>query len=161
MPGQLIQQCFKQLLKYHESNQIQQGTPRKRQECYYIFAATYPNEIIQYKARYMVLHVDSDAEYLTIPEERSYYAGHFHLSDWTSPIPIKPNPERNRRIHIECKKILNVVSSTAKTETCGTFNNGKTTISMRTDLISLEHKQPSTHLKNDNYTTEGFVKSGI
>ena len=38
------------------------------------------NEI--YKASNMVLHVDSDAAYLTMPEARSCYAGHFYLSNW-------------------------------------------------------------------------------
>ena len=31
------------------------------------YAATYPNESIHYKASNMVLHMDSDAVYLTIP----------------------------------------------------------------------------------------------
>ena len=36
------------------------------------YAATYPNKILRYKASDMVLHVDSDAEYLTIPEEKYF-----------------------------------------------------------------------------------------
>ena len=78
------------------------------------YAETYPNTIIQYKASDMVLHVDSDAAYLTMPEERSCYAGHFYLSDCPSPNPIKPNPKINGPIHTECKEIRNVVSSAAE-----------------------------------------------
>ena len=63
------------------------------------YVATYPNGIICYKASNMFLHVDSEASYLTIPKELSCYKGHFYLSDWTSPSPIKPNPYRNGSIH--------------------------------------------------------------
>ena len=85
----------------------------------------------------------------------------FYLSDWPSPSPIKPNPERNGPIHTDCKTIRNVVSSAVESETRVTFNNGKTAISMQPDLIALDHKQPETPLKTDSYTTEGFVNSGM
>ena len=81
------------------------------------YAVTYQNVILQYKDSDMVLHVDSDAAYLTMPEARSCYAGHFYLSDWNSPSPIKPNPERNGPIHTECKTIRNVMFSAAEAET--------------------------------------------
>ena len=94
------------------------------------YAATYPNEILRYKASDVVLHVDSDAAYLTMPEARRCYSGHFYLSDWPSPSPIKPNPDINGPIHTECKTILNVVSSAAEAETFGIFNNSKIDIGM-------------------------------
>ena len=94
----------------------------------------------------MVLHVDSDAKYITMPEERSCHAGHFYLRDWPSPSPIKPNPEINRPTHTECKKIRNALSLGAEAETC-----------VQPVLITLDHKQPATPLKTDNYKTEGFV----
>ena len=94
------------------------------------YAATYPNEILRYKASDVVLHVDSDAAYLTMPEARRCYSGHFYLSDWPSPSPIKPNPDINGPIHTECKTILNVVSSAAEAETFGNFNNSKIDIGM-------------------------------
>ena len=125
------------------------------------YDATYPNAIFCYKVSEMVLHVDLDTAYLTMPEVRSCYEGHFYLSDWPSPITIKPNPERNIPIHMECKTIRNVVSSTAEDEKCGTFNNGKKYINMQPALITLYHKQPATPLKTDNSTTEGFVNSGM
>ena len=46
------------------------------------YSATYPNEIFRYKASDMVLHVDLDVAYITMPEERTYYAGDFYLSNW-------------------------------------------------------------------------------
>ena len=66
------------------------------------YAATCPNAILRYTDRDMVLHVDSDAAYPTMPDQRSCYAGHFYLSYWPSTSPIKPNTERNGPIHTEC-----------------------------------------------------------
>ena len=109
----------------------------------------------------MFLHVDSDVAYLTIPEAQSCYSGHFYLSDWPSPSPIKPNSERNGPIHTECKKIRNVVSSADEAEICVTSNNEKTAIGMRPALILLDLRQPATPLKTDNSTREVFVKSGM
>ena len=94
------------------------------------YAATYPNAVVRYHVSDMVHNVDSDAVYLTMLEARSCYAGHFYLSDWISPEPVKPSPKRNGLIHAECKKIHNVVSSAAEAETCGTFNNGKVAINI-------------------------------
>ena len=63
------------------------------------YASTYPNAILSYEASDIFLHVDSDPAYLTMPDSRSFYSGHFYFSDWPSPSPIKPNPERNGPIH--------------------------------------------------------------
>ena len=68
-------------MKYRESDRIQQGTLRKKARSLIDYAATYLNETIWYKSRDMVLHVDSEAAYLTVPEAKSCYAGHFYLSD--------------------------------------------------------------------------------
>ena len=83
------------------------------------------------------------------------------MSNWPSPSPIKPNPERNGPIHTECKTIRNVVSSADESETCGTFKNRKTDIDMRQALITLDHEKPATPLKTDNSKTEGFINSGM
>ena len=72
------------------------------------YAATYLNVILSYKGIYIVLHVDSDSAYLTMPKTRSCYSGHFYLSNWPSPSPIKPNPARNDPIHAECKTNLKI-----------------------------------------------------
>ena len=125
------------------------------------FAATDPNEVICYKASDMVIHVDSDTSYISMPGARSWYARNFYLSNWTSPRPIKPTPKINGPIHTECKTIRNVVSSAAEAEKCGTSNNVKIETVMRPVLITLDHKQPASPLKSENSTTEGFVNSGM
>ena len=126
-----------------------------------VYAATYPNETIRYKASDMVLHVDPDAVYLVMSEARSFYNGHFYLSYWPSPKLMKPNPEINVPIHTYCKTIRNVVSSVVESETYGTFNTSKAAILMWPALIILDHKQLAKPLKTNNSTTEGFLNSGM
>ena len=109
----------------------------------------------------MVLYVESDAVYITVPEAISCYSSHFYLRYWPSPSPIKPNPERKVPIHTDCITIRNIVSSSAEYETCRNSNNRISAIVMQPALISLDHKQPSTPLKTDNYTTELFVNFGM
>ena len=89
------------------------------------YAAKYSNAVIQYHTSDMVLHVDSYAAYLTIMEDQSFYNTNFYLGDWTSPHPVRTSPKINGPIYKECKIILNMVSSSSESETCGTFNNGK------------------------------------
>ena len=96
-----------------------------------------------------------------MPEARSCYVGNFYLGDWPSPRPITHTPKINVPIQKYCKTVSNVVYSSEEAETCVDLNNNKTAICMRTDLISLEHKQQATPLKTDNSTTSGFVKSGM
>ena len=55
------------------------------------YAATYPNAIIRYHARKMVLHIESDAAYLVMLEARSVYAGHFYLGSWPRDKPNLPS----------------------------------------------------------------------
>ena len=109
----------------------------------------------------MFLRVYSDAVYITIPESRSCYAGTFYLSCWSSPRTVKPTPKIKGHIHTKCKTIRTMVSSEAEAETCGIFDNGKTGIGMRPNLIALDHKQPETPLKMENSATEGFLNSGM
>ena len=125
------------------------------------YAVTYPNAVIHYNASDMVLHLDPEAAYLTMPEERSCYVGIFYLSRWPSLRPVKTTLKRNGPIHTEWKTIHNVVSSAAEAEAFEAFNIGKTAIDMRPYLITLDRKQPFTPLKTENPTTEVFVNSGM
>ena len=54
-------------MKYRDSNQKQQMTPRKKKKMSLDYAATYPNAVIRYKSSNMVLRVDLDASYINIP----------------------------------------------------------------------------------------------
>jgi hypothetical protein len=40
------------------------------------YCATHPNAVVRYHASDMILHIDSDASYLSLPEARSRAGGH-------------------------------------------------------------------------------------
>ena len=126
------------------------------------FAATYPNATITYTASDMVLHVHSDASYLSAPNARSRVSGHYYLS--SKPVdPTKPpvNPPHNGPLHTECKTMRNVMASAAEAELGGLFHNGQTAIPIRQALKELGHPQPATPIQTDNSTACGIVNSSI
>ena len=65
------------------------------------YAATNPSAIIQYKASDMILHIESDASYLSEPRASSHTGGHYYLSSLPTDqkkSPNLPSPE-NGPIH--------------------------------------------------------------
>jgi hypothetical protein len=55
------------------------------------YACTYTNAKIRYYTSDMVLHVDSDAAYLVLPNAKSRIAGHYYLSAMPLKAPLKPS----------------------------------------------------------------------
>ena len=84
------------------------------------YAATHPNATVVYHASDMVLHIHSDASYLSESEARSRIGGFFFLSDrpidGTKPPSEHPNvmPRLNGAIAAECKLLRHVVSSASE-----------------------------------------------
>ena len=113
------------------------------------YVATCPDATIRYKARNMVLQVDTDAAYLVLPKAQSHCAGHCYLTN-----DDITNTPTNGPIFTLCKTIRNVVSSSAEEETSGTFLNAQEIIPLRRMLIAIGHPQPpnGTPLKTDNKT---------
>ena len=68
------------------------------------YTATHPNAKIKYHASEMVLHLDSDASYLSVRKARSQVGGHHYLSssssDKTKP-PVR-DPYQNGPLHVVC-----------------------------------------------------------
>ena len=122
------------------------------------YVNTYPDAYIRYYASDMVLHIDSDIAYLVAPKARSRVAGYFHLSDHPSKTK---KPTLNGAIHVECKTLRYVVSSVAEVETAGVYQNAQVAIPIRIVLHTLEHAQPPTPIKTDNYTANGFIHDSI
>ena len=125
------------------------------------YASTYSSSILCSHASQMIIHVDSDSEYLVMPKSRSCYAGYFYLSDWPRYKSHKPTPWRNGPILTACKKIRNVLTSAAEAETTGAFNNAKEGVGIRPSLFAPGNEQPATPLKTDNFTTADFFNSGM
>ena len=118
------------------------------------YVATHPNAVIRYHKSDMVLHVDSDAAYLVLPEARSRLAGHFFLSS----VPgVTRTVLPNGPILTECRTIKHVVASSAEAETSGLFHNAQTALPIRYLLREMGHPQPPTPLKTDNKTAQAFV----
>jgi hypothetical protein len=125
------------------------------------YMSTYPLAIIRYHASEMVLHIDSDAAYLVLPNARSRYAGHFYLSSRPTPLPAKPAPKTNGPILTICKTIRGVMASAAEAETAGVYGNAQEAIACRISLLALGHAQPATPIKTDNSTAHSFVHANI
>ena len=124
------------------------------------YAATYPNPKLRFYASDMILHVDSDAAYLVLPNAKSRYAGYFYLSDMP-PAHGDPNPKLNAPIHINCRIFRNTLSSSSECETGGVFFNCQEAIPIRISLEALNHPQPATPVKTDNSVAFSFSHANI
>ena len=116
--------------------------------------ATHQNAVLRYHASDMILHVDSDAEYLVLPKARSRIAGHYYLSnDATYTKTITPNGP----ILTECCSLKHVVASAAEAETSALFHNAQNAIPLQHLLTAMGHPQPPTPIKTDNQVANAFV----
>ena len=84
------------------------ATTARRLTQFLDYAASHPNSIITYNASGMVLHIHSDASYLSAPNARSRVGGHFYLSDKPAD-PSKTQyhlPLNHQHHHIQTRIIL-------------------------------------------------------
>ena len=91
------------------------------------YCATHPNATIRYKASDMILHVHSDASYLSVHGARSRVGGYFFLSQ-TPPSTriqrhIHQQPPINGPIHVNSIIMQHVMSSAAEAEFGALFHN--------------------------------------
>ncbi|KAI2513563.1 Reverse transcriptase (RNA-dependent DNA polymerase) [Fragilaria crotonensis] len=126
------------------------------------YAASNPEATVRYVRSDMVLHVESDASYLSAPKSRSRAAGYHYLSS-RPPDPTKPPPANatpppgNGAINVLCQILKEVVSSAAEAELAALFHNGKEACPLRTCLEELGHPQPPTPIVTDNNTAAGIA----
>jgi hypothetical protein len=130
------------------------------------YAATHPDGILQYHASDMVLHVHSDASYLSESQARSRSGGFFYLSSgdpkFTTTIdPNSPPPPENGNILVPCVILKVVVSSAAEAELGALFHNGKEAAAIRTTLHDLGHPQPPTPIQTDNSCAAGIANGTV
>jgi hypothetical protein len=127
------------------------------------YAASNPNATIRYFASDMVLHIHSDASYLSEPKARSRAGGHYFLSD--RPVsPLKPPltpPSLNGPVFTLSRIMRNVMGSAVEAEIGATYLNGQEAIPIRTTLAEMGHPQPPTPMQVDNSTAEGFANDTI
>jgi hypothetical protein len=127
------------------------------------YCATHPDAVIKYHASDMVLHIDSDASYLSLPKAHSRVGGHHYLSDRSTNDHQAPNqsPTPNSVVHVICQKLKPVVASAAESEVGGLFVNGQEATVLCTTLEELRHIQPPTPIKTDNSTASGIANDTI
>jgi hypothetical protein len=108
--------------------------------------ATHPAATIRYHASYVILHIHSDASYLSVSHAGSRLGGLFFYGD-------KPPNEDNLNGSIlnVIAIIKNVVASAAESEVGACFQNAQSRAPIRITLIELVHKQPAAPLRTDNY----------
>ena len=125
------------------------------------YASTHPSPTIRYLPSDMVLHVHSDASYLSEAQARSRAAAIFFLGN-AFPDPAKPSmPLSNGVIHVLSKIMKNVMSSAAEAEIGSTFLSAKDAIPLHVCLEEMGHPQPSTPIQVDNTTAVSFANSRL
>ena len=130
------------------------------------YCASHPDAMIRYHASDMILHVESDASYLSVPKGRSRAAGYFFLSDrptdpLQAPASTDPPVRHNGPIGIHSTIMREVLSSAAEAELAALFHNGREACPMRHALEEMGHPQPPTPIVTDNITAAGIANDDV
>jgi hypothetical protein len=130
------------------------------------YCATHPDAIVRFHASDMVLHVHSDASYLSEAHARSRAGGYFFLSDkpaqpLATPDPTCVPPPLNGPVHTPCTIMRVVLSSATEAEMGALFYNAKDAAWLRTTLLDLGHPQPPTPIQTDNACAAGIINDTV
>jgi hypothetical protein len=120
------------------------------------YLATHPDDAIRYHASDMILHIHSDASYLSVSNARSRLGGLFFLGN-KSPEQDKLNGSIINLAVI----IKNVVASAAESEVGACFHDAQSGAPLRVTLTEMGHTQPPTPLRTDNSTAFGILNETI
>jgi hypothetical protein len=104
----------------------------------------------------MILHIHSDASYLSVSNARSRLGGLFFLGN--------KSPEQdtlNVSILNVASVIKNVVASAGESEVGACFRNAQSGAPLRVTLTELGHTQPPTPLRTDKSTAFGILNETI
>jgi hypothetical protein len=116
------------------------------------YLATHPDATIRYHASNMILHIHSDASYLSVSNSRSRLGGLFFFGN--------KSPEQdtlNGSILNVAAVIKNVVASAADSEVGACFHNAQSGAPLRVILTELGHTRPPTPLRTDNSNAFGIL----
>ena len=122
------------------------------------YAATNPNAVLRFHASDMILHIDSDASYLSEPHARSRAGGFHYLSSHPKP---NTKPPLNGAFHIVSNIMRNVMASATEAEVGALFFNAQTGAMFRTTLEEMGYPQPPTPIKTDNAAAEGIINDKV
>jgi hypothetical protein len=124
------------------------------------YCATHPDANIQYHASDMILHMESDASYLSETKARSRAAGFFYLGNQATP-GADQCTNYNGPVNILSQIMREVVSSAAEAELAALFYNCKEACTFRTTLEEMGHTQPATPVVTNNSTATGIANSTV
>jgi hypothetical protein len=112
------------------------------------YCNTNPETKIRYHASDMILHIHSDASYLSESEAKSSAGGFFYMGSDT-----KTDKKLTNRVILIISNVLkHVMSSAAEAEIGAVFINAKEGAVLRTTLEELRHIQPPIPMETDNTT---------
>jgi hypothetical protein len=122
------------------------------------YAATHPTAIVRFHASPMILHIHSDASYLSESKSRSRAGGIFFLA---APYSSMLTPALNGAVHITSLIMKHVLASAAEAEIAALFHNAQEACSMRVTLTTLGHPQSATPIQTDNQCALGIVNGTV
>jgi hypothetical protein len=120
------------------------------------YLATHLDATIRYHALDIILHIHSDASYLSVSHARSRLGGLLFCGKKT------PKEDTlNGSILNAASVINNVVASAAESEVGACFQNAQRAAPLRVTLTELGHKQPFKPLRTENSTVFGILNETI
>ena len=127
------------------------------------YANTHPNAKIRYTAIDMMLHIHSDASYLSEPQSYNRSDGHYFLGDERPGMSTPPTnrPRLNGPIHSISRIMSNVMGSAAEAEIGADYINVQEAVPIRNLIRKLGHPQPATPIQVDKSTSDGFANDTI
>jgi hypothetical protein len=136
------------------STEQTKATEKTQSETYQLlyYLATDPDATIRYHASDMILHIHSDASYLSVSNASSRLDGLLFCRDK----PPKEDTLNSSILNVE-SVIKNVVTSEAESEVGVCFQNSQSIAPLRVTLTELVHIQPVTPLRTDNSTAVGIL----
>jgi len=103
----------------------------------------------------MILHIHSNASYLSEKKTRSRAAGHSYLASNST------KSAHNDPIHTLCSIMCNVMASAGEAEIGTVFHSAQDVIPLRNALEDMGHPQPPIPIQTDNTTAAGFLNNTI
>jgi hypothetical protein len=120
------------------------------------YLATHWNAKIRYHASDMILHIHSNASYLSVSNSRSRLGGLFFLGT-----KLPEQYTLNGSVLNVAYVNKNVVASAAESQVGACFHNAQSGAPLRVTLTKLGHTQPMTPLRTDNSTAFGILSETI
>jgi hypothetical protein len=121
-----------------------------------VYLSTHPDATIRDHKSDMILHIHSDASYLSVYHSPRRLGELFYCGN------KPPNADKiNGSILNAAVVIKKLVASAAESEVGVCFQNAQSGAPLRVTLIELGHQQPATPLRTDNSTAFGILNETI